>query len=151
MVGLLSLLVLAQPVAAQQRAGYVELGGNGGLFSLNYENIFKEQERWNLGWRAGFALTPVDENNGAVITLPVMLMGTLFPGPNKLEAGLGNGFSITTKGAPFMRGVAALGYRYQDADKPVFLRVMYTPFISYLIDFQWQHWIGISIGYRFKP
>ena len=69
---------------------------------------------------------------------------------HKLEFGLGQGITITTKGSFFPLTTAAIGYRYQRETKNWFYRVTYTPLISYLVDFQIQQWGGISIGYTFK-
>lgn len=69
---------------------------------------------------------------------------------HKLELGLGQGFSITTKGNPFALSLASIGYRYQSESKNWFYKIAYTPLISYLFDFQVQQWGGISIGYTFN-
>jgi hypothetical protein len=69
---------------------------------------------------------------------------------HKLEFGIGQGFTLTTKGSFFMLTTLAAGYRYQHPDKRFFYRVTYTPLVSYLVDFQMQQWAGLSIGYTFK-
>ena len=69
---------------------------------------------------------------------------------HKLELGLGQGITITTKGHFFALTTASVGYRYQSETKKWFYRVTYTPLISYIIDFQVQQLAGISIGYTFN-
>ena len=66
---------------------------------------------------------------------------------HKLELGIGQGLTVTTKGSFFLLTIPTIGYRYQNETKNMFYRVTYTPLISYLFDFQMQQWAGISIGY----
>ncbi|HYG51234.1 MAG TPA: hypothetical protein VD905_10045, partial [Flavobacteriales bacterium] len=61
--------------------------------------------------------------------------------------GIGQGITITTKGSFFARATGLLGYRYQPPGKKWFYRVSYTPIVSYLVDFQYTHWAGLSLGY----
>jgi hypothetical protein len=69
---------------------------------------------------------------------------------HKLELGIGQGITITTKGSFFPLTTPVIGYRYQRESKKWFYRVSYTPLISYLVDFQIQQWAGISVGYSFN-
>lgn len=129
---------------------HAEIGGNGGLGSLSYEKEFREKEKLALAWKLGFSLAPVDRNNGTGLVFPLMLQVKTGKKSHHLEAGLGQGITVTTKLAWFVRGTALLGYRYENPQKHWVYRVSYTPLVSYLVDFQYQHWAGISIGYRIK-
>jgi hypothetical protein len=134
---------------AQQSAAYFELGGSGGLASVNYERYVIMDQPWQLTWSAGFSVAPIDKNNGTNLVFPLMVHGLYGKQQNWLEMGLGQGISITTRGAFFPVTIAALGYRRNWQERPFYFRVTYTPLISYIIDFQWRHWAGMSIGYRF--
>jgi hypothetical protein len=68
----------------------------------------------------------------------------------KPDIGIGQTISITTKGSPFFMMPAEAGCRYQPADKNYYIRLSYTPIISYLIDFQIQHWGGFTYAYSFQ-
>lgn len=135
--------------AVRENAVFLEIGGSGGLGSINYEHTFRRNHLMQLAWRAGFSLAPIDKNNGVGLVFPVMLDFTLGSGVHKLDAGLGQGLTFTTKGNWFVITTAAIGYRYQPVSKRFFLRLNYTPLISYLVDFQVQHWAGLSIGLNF--
>jgi hypothetical protein len=69
---------------------------------------------------------------------------------HRLELGVGQGVTITTRGSFFILATALIGYRFDAKNSPLFFRATYTPLISYLIDFQFQQWGGVSIGYTFK-
>ncbi len=143
------LLAAAQDVLSQRYA-FLELAGSGGLGSLNYERPFFQKNNSIFTWRAGLSIAPIDKNNGFGVVFPLMANVMIGKNAHKLEAGLGQGITFTTKGSFFVRAPAALGYRYQPADKRVFYRVTYTPLISYLIDFQVEQWFGASIGFTFN-
>lgn len=133
-----------------QKALYLELGGSGGLGSINYEKTFINKEKINYLWRAGVSVFPIDKNNGWVIVVPLMVHTLIGKGNHLIELGAGQTISITTKGSFFLRTPLALGYRYQHPDKKLFYRITYTPIISNIIDLQYQHWGGISLGFKLK-
>lgn len=129
---------------------FFELAGSGGLGSLNYEQTFNSGKQVDFGWRLGLSLAPIDKNNGTGLVFPVMVNALIGRNDHKLELGLGQGITITTKGHFFLLTTPAIGYRLQPASKNWFYRASYTPLVSYLVDFQVQQWAGLSIGYTFK-
>ncbi|MCK6639315.1 MAG: hypothetical protein L6Q81_04455 [Bacteroidia bacterium] len=152
-------------LSAQNRNLFLELGGSGGLGSINFEKTLwdpasNKPVRDNCGgyppirhtftWRAGFSVTPVDKNNGVVLIFPLMANVVYGFKAHKLEAGAGMAPSITTKGSWYIKTPLALGYRYEPDGKQLFYRVTYTPIVGWLVDYNWQHWAGISIGYKLK-
>lgn len=145
---IITMFLFLPALAFGQKAIFLELGGNGGLASINYEMPVLKNLESDFNLRFGFSMSPVDKNNGNVLVFPVMFNGTLGK-KHAFEYGIGQTFSVTTKGAFFIMGIAQAGYRYNFSSKPLFLRVNYTPIISYILDFQWQHWGGVSIGYYF--
>ncbi len=126
----------------------LELAGIGGLGSINIEKNFLQINKLNLGWRAGFSLAPIDSNNGTALIFPVMLQAKWGGPVHSLEFSAGQALTVTTKGSVFILMPLSLGYRLEPAGKNYFLRVAYTPLVSWLLDWQWQHWGGISFGYR---
>lgn len=145
-----SLQCIAQSSAPKRKSLYFEFAGSGGLGSLNLEKNIRSKGINTLTWSAGFSLAPIDKNNGLGLVFPFMLHSLTGKNSHKLELGLGQGITLTTKGSFFALTTAAVGYRYQAENKRWFYRVTYTPLISYLIDFQVQQWAGFSIGYQLK-
>jgi len=134
----------------KRKSAYFEIAGSGGVGSINYEEHIFKKNTTELIWRAGLSFAPIDKNNGTGIVFPLMINSLIGKNSHKLELGLGQGITITTKGSFFALITAAIGYRYQPDTKKWFYRVTYTPLISYLVDFQIQQWGGISIGYNFN-
>ncbi|MGL4598608.1 MAG: hypothetical protein ACRCYO_13915 [Bacteroidia bacterium] len=127
-----------------------ELGGSGGLASINYERVFRQNESRKILWRVGFSLAPIDRNNGTVLVFPLMIHGVWGSSKHKLDVGIGQTISLSTKGSFFIRMPTSIGYRLEPAEKRYYWRFAYTPMFSYLVDFQMQHWGGIAFGYRLK-
>lgn len=133
-----------------RKSVFLEIAGSGGLGSINYEKVFYQKNKAEFIWRAGLSIAPIDKNNGTGIVFPLMINSIIGRSSHKMEFGLGQGITITTKGSFFLLTTACIGYRFQPATKNMFYRVTYTPLISYLLDFQIQQWAGISVGYTFN-
>jgi len=144
---LLAINVSAQSDSLKRKSIFFEVLGSGGLGSFNYEKEFCRKTSTEYAWRIGVSSMPIDKNNGIAIILPVMAAANIGKNAHKLELGLGQGITFTTKGSFFIRGTAVVGYRYQPDHKKWFYRISYTPLISYIFDFQIQQWGGVSIGY----
>lgn len=147
---LVSTLTYAQTDFNKKKSIYFEIAGSGGVGSINYEKHFLKKKSTELTWRVGLSFAPIDKNNGTGIVFPLMINSLIGKKSHKLELGIGQGITFTTKGSFFALTTAAIGYRYQPETKKWFYRVTYTPLISYLVDFQIQQWGGISIGYTFN-
>ena len=150
LLNLVSVLSYGQTDDNKRKSVFLEIAGSGGLGSFNYEKLFFKKSNIELTWRAGLSFAPIDKNNGTGIVFPLMINTLIGKNSHKLELGLGQGLTITTKGRFFPLTTAAIGYRYQSESIKWFYRVTYTPLISYLFDFQIQQWGGISIGYTFN-
>lgn len=140
---------IGQTESIKRRSVFFEIAGSGGLGSFNYEKEFYKRNNTEFTWRTGLSIAPIDRNNGAGIVFPLMVNGLFGKSAHKLELGVGQGITITTKGSGFILATSAAGYRYQPGSKKWFYRIIYTPLISYLVDFQVQQWAGVSIGYTF--
>ena len=148
---LIPLLVLLGATAAHTQSPVylsVEALGSGGLGSINVEKTWIDRSPWALQGRLGFSFLPIDANTGAALVFPLLLHGLYGPGDHRADLGIGQALTLTTKGGLFARMPLVAGYRWQPRDRKVFVRVAYTPLVSYLVDFQWEHRGGIAIGYR---
>lgn len=139
----------SQELMVKSKAVFFELGGSGGIASLNFEKQFSERNNTRFAWRTGISVAPVDRNSGTGIILPVLLHALTGKAPHRLDLGIGQGITVTTKGSFYLLTTACAGYRYQKEESPWFYRLAYTPLISWLEHWQVQHWGGISIGYTF--
>ena len=126
----------------------LELGGVGGLGAVSYEREVLRKDAFRLDMRFGFSFIPIDANNGYSFIFPVLAHGILGKSKHQLDVGIGQGFTLTTKGKFFVVMPASIGYRLSLLKGKIYLRAAYTPLISYLLDFQWQHWAGLTFGFR---
>ena len=145
-----------------KNAGFIELGGNAGLYSLNFDRIYYYKEKLKLSGRIGFA----PHFNGIYIEQEYVLENNfiLFKNPHHLELGLGATLQRRYNERPneidnyfwenILFGVARCGYRYQKQDDGFFLRAGLTP-IFMSIDAEgfhsnyFQFWAGLSVGVSF--
>ncbi len=135
-------LILLAPAAAsaQERTArnglYVELGGNGGVWSLNYERFLTD----DLSLRIGGSYTSITDTAGTSVTLATFPLTAswlgLRSGGHALELGAGVVFASATLstgnfGAEAFGsaaiGTAIVGYRYAPLDGGFTLRLAFTP------------------------
>lgn len=135
--------------AIAQRHISVELGGSGGLGSLNYEKTLSKKDNLTLVFRTGFSVAPVDKNNGNALIFPQMVHTIYGKTKHYADFGIGLAPSFTTKlGGAFVRMPISLGYRVMPEDKKYYFRISYTPLVSFLFDWQWQQWAGFTFGFK---
>ncbi len=169
---LIFLLACASPCLAQagaariaRNAVYLELLGNGGLYSVNFERMLND----TLALRIGFATwnspalfydgTPPDR----LTTVPVTVSYLLGSGERKLELGGGvtigratrDRSSIHQKSSSFSNLTGIIGYRSQPPGRGYLFRAGVTPFYSFdqgddaYPDPGFTLSAGVSFGYRF--
>ena len=147
---ILEFIPLAERKLPKRKNIYLELGGSGGFASFNFEWIFAHRNpKMRFLLRPGISVSPIDKNNGLALIFPVMVHG-VYGQKHCLDVGLGQTFTITTKGQFFFRAPLSIGYRLEPKSSRMFYRFSYTPIVSYLFDQQWEHWGGISVGYKIK-
>lgn len=151
-------LVQAQTPYAKN-AVYLELLGNGGLYSLNYERAFSQK----FLVRVGFASWSSSQDFGgekSITTIPVMFNSLFGTGNHKIEGGAGfmlgsekhSGNEVWPKSKETifaLTGVA--GYRYQKSTGGLLFRAGLTPFLN-IGDAEYPDFnisAGGSIGYAF--
>ncbi|MFQ5652595.1 MAG: hypothetical protein ACE5IY_21895 [bacterium] len=160
-VALASLLVMtlpdnsfAQPARTDRNSVYIELLGNGLLYSINYDRMFSE----SVGGRIGimyFGAAEVDGDEDVNLTVvPVMANYLVGKGTHRLELGLGallvfaardfdeKGGAVDEQG---VAGTATVGYRFQPLNGGFLFRAGVTPIFSDKVSL----WGGLSLGYGF--
>lgn len=141
-----SFLFLAFHTFSQEKGALsLEIGGVGGLGSLSYSKSFKRFEKLNLEYRVGASFVPIDKNNGTVIVIPTLVHATYGSNQHMADLGVGHALSITTRGNVYTRLPLSFGYRFQSSGR-MFYRIAYTPIVSYVYNFQWEHWAGVTFG-----
>ena len=134
---------------------YLEILGNGVLYSVNYDRRFTD----HVGGRLGFMIFSAESEDNpneriSVALIPVMVNFLVGTGSSRLELGIGPLFAAaaaeteepeTISGAGLGGVTTTFGYRYQPTDGGFVFRVGLTPFYS---DGP-QLWGGISVGYGF--
>lgn len=143
-------------------AGFIELGGNAGLYSLNIDRIYYYKETFKMSARLGYA----PHFDGIYIEQICVLENNfiLFTNPHHLEIGLGATLQRRYNERPnepdnyfwenILFGVARCGYRYQKQDDGFFLKAGLTPiFMSNDAEGfhsnYFQFWAGVSVGVSF--
>lgn len=142
---------------------YLELFGNGGLYSINAERFLSERVAARIGV-GSWATDRLGAGERSIITVPVMVNSLLGRGNSRLEAGAGlllgrSSFSSvwgeeSDRNDPIAAVTGVLGYRYLQADGFLF-RIGLTPFLDLTHgddpypDSGLSLSAGISLGYRF--
>jgi hypothetical protein len=141
--------------AQNNNAVYVELGGNGYLYSINYERTFSN----NLIARGGIGLSAGN------IALPFHFGKYFGNGSHHVEADLGltyihgkvnpeNSYDDLVARSQYF-ATAFLGYRYQNPEKKSIFRIGYTPLYKLYDSYApfdnnfLYHWAGVSYGFKF--
>jgi hypothetical protein len=137
---------------------YLEILGNGAVYSLNYDRMFSN----SMSGRIGIMNIPVDEATSGVdeddakvglTTLPIMI-NYLKGGNHKLE--IGGGVVVIIVSADIKEigtivgsgvvGTATFGYRYQPRAGGFNFRIGFTPIFG---QGGFVPWGGLSLGYSF--
>ena len=147
---------------------YLELGGNAGLYSLNYERFLIDDAALRIGLMymsvsaTASSGSTTATGNASWFGAPLMFSYMGVGSPNhKLELGAGvvlmnfsagaSAFNATANASGFIvAGTATVGYRYVPADGGVNFKAGFTPLMLQVAGttYFWP-WAGISIGYGF--
>jgi hypothetical protein len=131
---------------------YLELGGNGLIYSINYERLLSE----NFTLRGGFGITPgIIFVEGTFIHIPVTASYLIGSKTSKLELGLGAtyfagedtelfGLDAGDQSLIILTGI--VGYRYTSPSGFV-LRVLFTPLYNSEEDSYFYPSFGLSFGF----
>ena len=156
--------VTAEKSASASNALYVELGGNGAWYSVNYERYLRDDASVRVGAMYMSVEATAGESSGSAswLAIPVMFnyLG-LRAGNHALELGAGvdvmhfsagaSTFDATASASGVVPvGTATIGYRYAAPDGGFLFKAGYTPlFFVTTEEKQVFHWGGMSFGYRF--
>lgn len=137
-----------EPQLEAKNAVYIEIGGNGLLYTLNYDY------RLNPDWaaRAGIMYASGD---GVSLTLVPLTANYLYGTKHNLEIGAGiTYFAVSASGDDEFMGIGAstvafttnVGYRYQSLDGGFVFRAGIAPIFTEFGTFPMP---GVSFGYGF--
>jgi hypothetical protein len=147
-----------------QNAVYVELGGNGAWYSVNYERYLRKDASVRIGAMYMSVEASAGESSASASWLAVPIMFNylgLAAGNHALELGAGldvmhfsggaSSFDATAEASGIVPvGTATVGYRYASNDGGFLFRAGYTPLFFVTTEpKQIFHWGGMSFGYRF--
>lgn len=157
----LFLIITSSSIAQKSKSVFLEVGGNGGLASLNFDSRLNNTEK-GLGYRIGFGFIPPTyeffDSRPAIWTIPVGLNYLVGNNRHHLETGLGMtyyffkgttsdvwGIYENDKGSGIVF-VPSVGYRYAPKGKAFQGRLFISPLINSAgTSFYW----GFSGGYKF--
>ena len=132
---------------------FVELGGQGLLFTANYDSRFSKR-RDGLGGRAGIGYISIGGDNAS--TVPLSLTYLLGKGRQFFEIGLGatllatsgndNSFLFNENNSNII-GTMSFSYRLQPIDRGFSFRAGLTPIFNK--NFFIPYYAGLSLGYSF--
>jgi hypothetical protein len=150
---LYSVHLTAQNNYTKKNNFYLEIGGNGGVFSVNYE---RETVK-NLNVRIGFSEFPEggSSNSGSHMDynpLVLLMVDYMFRFSNESSHCIEVGFGGVTNLGEFTAsgGIGpevSVGYRYSPIDGGIMFQIAVTPFFS--TNDGMFPWAGICIGYKF--
>lgn len=131
---------------------YLELGGNAGIYSINYERFFDND--WGL--RLGIGGFAADGDSAVIAPLMVEKLWGNPDSPHKFETGLGIAFASTQhnnyyhhhsyRNTSSVIGTATLGYRYMPQTRGMLFKAGFTPLFG---PGGFLPWAGLSVGYAF--
>lgn len=127
---------------------FVELGGHAVMSSLNYDYIFYQHQNLKLSFRTGIGAAPLLQQGWAMYW-PNGLMMLLGRKKHYLELGFVHDFVLDPQGLSSI-GAGNFGYRFQQPEGGLFLRLTYTPLVSAYDVQRFQHWAGLSIGWTMR-
>ena len=155
----------------RKNAVSLEIGGSGGIYSINYGHIFYERSVVRVRGSFGLSIMPIQLYDATHLypVFPLKMSVLAGKSPHFLEVGLGYspylGYVYDTKvNDQFVGGqwvhkpqykkkfhnslFPEIGYFFQKSNSPYFFRVTFTPLI-YDNKFCFLPWGGIGLGFRF--
>ncbi len=147
--------LFASPTFAQEatKTVFVELGGNGLIFSANYDMRFGDKIN-GLGARLGLGYVGGGSAGATVVTVPAMINYLLGKDGKYFEVGAGityisagtdfidDGFSDSS-----LLGAMTFMYRSQPVNGGFMWKIGFTPILAEGIFI--PYWVGLGIGYAF--
>ncbi len=133
-----------------RNALYIELLGNAGLYSMNYDRtVVTLAERHRIGFRVGLSLVPLDTLGVQFPLVFPVTLNYLYGRQRRLEIGAGVAprvvFDKDWSPSVSVHLATTLGFRLQRFDNDFVFRVGFTPlFFDGVFP-----WVGVSLGRAF--
>ena len=128
---------------AYENSVELDLLGPGGFYSINYERIFVNRDKYKFSGQLGFSFV-----QGA--TIPLMLNNIISFNTHHIEMGVGHAFVLL--GEPLgheLELVAKVGYRFQKPAGRFLFKASFTPMLQYRIQKRLLPWGALTFGYNF--
>jgi len=141
-------------VQLKRNSVYIELVGNTGLLSVNYDRILYHKNNFKLAGSVGFSIFP---SNTCPVLFPIEINGLYGKTKHYFEYGIG--FTPVIYLGPEGGDPAAIillrfGYRYQKTNGGLFFKIGFTPVIQRADDkfgtLGFTPSAGLSFGWTFK-
>lgn len=161
---IISLIAKSSGAQIAKNTVYLELLGNGGLYSINYDRILVDAAKYKLSSSIGYGLYKSENIEGIPFEVNFLFghkhyfeLGTgisYIKGLTQIEPGCLNGAVSST-----IYNTYRIGYRYQKDEKGFFLKVAVIPFVrlyEYEEDFKSDTdkaffvSAGAAVGYSFN-
>ena len=133
---------IPQEKLSKKNAVYLELLGQGLLYSVNYDRILLVGNKLALSGRVGLSYYPdtgfFDTNT---IAIPIEFNLLVGKGLTYFEFGLGGTYMQGLDKSSFSKSLLAslrLGYRYQKDDGGLMCRIGFTPLLPIILDDEYQ-------------
>ncbi len=157
---LVSIFPLFKCYSQSENVIYLELLGNGGRYSINYEKSLIETFKFRFGvahWSQKIGAVPgvvVKESKRTTTTIPVLFSMVSRAPVHHFEVGIGGTFGFTNKREDnrIISASSFIGYRFQKRKTGLLLRAGFTPFYGFEGDFPDKGLFlsgGLSVGYHF--
>ena len=139
---------------------FVEVGGNAGLYSINYDKILAQRSRLKLSIRIGVSIFPQPLDPGIFIQpiVPIEVNG-FYGNKHHIEIGISYGSTLypgytlgeEKKAVLYHYSIVGrLGYRYQKKEGGLFMRIAYTPWLyDSASEDSFLTWGAVAIGKSF--
>ena len=138
---------------------FFELGGNGFLYSINYERLVTK----NFSLRGGFGFWFNDDiglgtPSGTFYSVPITASYLIGEEHSKFELGLGAAFFAAEDATIFFVNLGdqsdlvvttIIGFRGSSRDGGFVFRIAFTPFFSTSSDLKFYPYGGVSFGHSF--
>jgi hypothetical protein len=121
----------------------LDAGGPGGFYSINYERIFVNKDRYKFAAQLGMAI-------GEGVLFNLSLNNLISFRKHHVEIGISSSLSLPYKSNnPQVFLVPKVGYRIQKPKGRWLFKAMFNPWISFSGSKPFFPWGGLTLGYTF--